>query len=231
MVPAKEFKEKPKLTDLDIRILDTPALAIDQSENEIERMADGCAKMVDWLGPLIQDDERDEDLADRLRHRERVLDTIQDEVSEFITGLLSGNVPHTVADEARTQLRLADEYESVSDYLADLEKFDRKLRRDGLRFTQSQLEGLNELNQRTAEYLSEINDGLKQKNRNTLIKTKEASKRIRADIKELRRQHLEDLSEGTIPPAVSVAFLAALNAYSRVRDHAHDIAELISTGS
>lgn len=230
IVPSKEFKEKPKLTDLDMRILDTPALAIDQSEREIERMADGCAKMVDWLGELIQQDERDEEMGDRLRHRERVLDTIQDEVSVFITGLLSGNVPHTVAEEARTQLRLADEYESVSDYLANLEKFDRKLRKDGHRYTASQLEGLKELNQRTADYLAEINDGLRLKNRNVMIKTKEASKRIRADIKELRQQHLEDLSDGSIPPLVSVAFLAALNAYSRVRDHAGDIAELIATG-
>jgi len=231
LVPSREFKEKPKLTDLDIRILETPALAIDQSAREIERMADGCAKMVDWLGQLIQQEQRDEEMSDRLKHRERVLDTIQDEVAEFITGLLSGNIPHTVADEARTQLQLADEYESVSDYLANLEKFDRKLRKDGHRFTESQLAGLKELNQRTAEYIAAINDGLKQKNRNTLIKTKEAAKRIRSDIKELRRQHLEDLSKGTIPPLVSVAFLAALNAYSRVRDHAHDIAELISTGT
>ena len=31
IVPGKDFKEKPKLTDLDIRYLDTPALAIEQS--------------------------------------------------------------------------------------------------------------------------------------------------------------------------------------------------------
>jgi len=230
IVPAKDFKEKPRLTDLDIRILETPALAIDQSAKEIERMADGCLKMIGWLGELLQQDERDEEMGDRLRHRERVLDTIQDEVSEFITGLLSGNVPHSVAEEARQQLRIADEYESVSDYLANLEKFDRKLRRDGFRFTAAQLQGLDELNQRTSEYLTSVNQGLRLKNRSVLMKTKEASKRIRADIKELRRQHLEILSNGDTPPLVSVAFLASLNAYSRVRDHAHDIAEVVSSG-
>lgn len=230
MVPAKDFKEKARLTDLDIRILETPALAIDQSAKEIERMADGCLKMIGWLGELLQQEERDEEMGDRLRHRERVLDTIQDEVSEFITGLLSGNVPHAVAEEARQQLRIADEYESISDYLANLEKFDRKLRRDGFRFTAAQLQGFEELNTRTSDYLASINEGLRLKNRSVLMKTKEASKRIRADIKELRRQHLEILSNGDTPPLVSVAFLASLNAYSRVRDHAHDIAEVVSSG-
>ncbi len=67
-----------------------------------------------------------------------MLDSIQDEVSEFVTNLLSGNVPHSVAVEARRQIRIADEYESISDYIVNLDKFDRKLRRDGHRFTLEQ---------------------------------------------------------------------------------------------
>lgn len=227
-VPAKEFKEKSRLTDLDIRILETPALAINQSQREIERMADGCSKMLDWLLELMEQDEPDKALADRLKHRERVLDTIQDEISEFITNMLSGNVPHSVAEEGRRQLQLADEYESVSDYIANLDKFDRKLRRDGFRFTESQRKGLAELNRSLAEFITQINQGFEQKNPNTLIKCEEHSQRIRSDIKQLRKQHLEDLSTGDFPPLVSVAYLAALNAYSRVRDHSRTIAEIVS---
>jgi len=44
----------------------------------------------------------------------------------------------------------------------------------------------------------------------------------------LRKKHMEDLSRGEIAPTVTVAFVAALNAYSRVRDHVHDVAEEIS---
>jgi phosphate:Na+ symporter len=228
IVPAKEFKEKPRLTDLDIRILETPTLAIEQSRNEIEKMADGCSKMLDWLAELRDQDKPDKALADRLKHREQVLDTVQDEVAHFVTNLLAGNVPHSVADEARRQLRMADEYESVSDYIANLDKFDRKLRRDGYRFTPEELVGLRELNRLCADYLREINAGLAQDNRHILAKTEPASARIRDLIKQLRKQHLQDLSAGAIPPPVSVAFLAALNAYARVRDHSRNIAETIS---
>jgi phosphate:Na+ symporter len=228
VVPPKEFKEKPRLTDLDIRILETPTLAIEQSRIEIEKMADGCSKMLEWLAELRDQDKPDKKLADRLKHREQVLDTVQDEVADFVTNLLAGNVPHSVADEARQQLRMADEYESISDYIANLDKFDRKLRRDGFRFTPEELVGLRELNRLCADYLQQINTGLEQHNRHILAKTEPASARIRDLIKQLRKQHLQDLSAGTIPPPVSVAFLAALNAYSRVRDHSRNIAETIS---
>ncbi len=228
VVPAKDFKEKPRLTDLDIRILDSPLLAIEQSRKEIQKMGASCAKMLDWLTQLRDQDKPDKALGDRLKRREEVLDAIHDEVAEFVTNLLSGSVPHSVADEARRQLRMAGEYESVSDYVADLDRFDRKLRRDGHRFTPEQRDDLRQLHQYIAEYLAAINEGLAQDNRNILTKTDASSKRVRAQIKQLRRKHLDTLSSGSIPPQVSVAYLAALNAYARVRDHSFNIAEAVS---
>ncbi|TVP96848.1 MAG: Na/Pi cotransporter family protein [Planctomycetaceae bacterium] len=228
IVPAKDFKEKPHLTDLDIRMLDTPALAIQQSRNEIEKMGDGCEKMLNWLDDLRDQTEPNKALADRLKHREQVFDSVQDEVAAFVTNLLANTLPHSVADEARRQLSLADEYESVSDYLLSLDKFDRKLRRDGFRFTDRQRHDLGELNRHTADYLHAVNLALGKNNRNVLRETDALTKRIKVEIKNLRKTHLEDLSSGEIPPQVSVAFLAALNAYARVRDHIETIAETIA---
>ncbi|MCA9178489.1 MAG: Na/Pi cotransporter family protein [Planctomycetales bacterium] len=228
VVPGKTFKEKPHLTDLDIRILDTPTLAIEQSRKELEKMGDGCLKMLGWLGELQQQDDRDSVLADRLKKREQVLDSMQDEISEFVTHLLSGNVPHAVADEARRQLRMADEFESVSDYILNLDKFDHKLRRDGHRFTEKQRANLGALTLKLTNYVEAVTEALRVGNRNVLTKTDAISKRIREELKMLRRGHLDDLSDGSISPVVSVAYLAALNAYARVRDHAHNVAEAIS---
>ncbi|MDA8746040.1 Na/Pi cotransporter family protein [Rubripirellula amarantea] len=229
IVPGRSYKEKPKLTDLDVLILETPLLAIEQSRREVLKMGDGCLKMLDWLLQLMNEEQPDKALADRLKQRERVLDSVQDEVAEFITGLLSsGNVSHSTAEEARLQLRLADEYESISDYIANLDKFDRKLRRDGFRFTESQREDLGQLNRHIAEYVASVHECLAKNNRNVSASTGAAAKRIRDEVKSLRRKHLEELSTGPMPPVVSVAFLAALNAYVRVRDHAHNIAETIS---
>lgn len=228
VVPDKEFKEKPQLTDLDVRIFDSPVMAIEQSHKEIVKMSVGCSKMLDWLQELREQDDPDKTLADKLKHREQLLDSMQDEVSEFITSLLSADMPAVVAEEARQQLRLADEYESISDYIANMDKFDRKLRRDGHRFTSSQRESLLELNKHVAEYLARINEALAVKNDGVLIKTEATTKRIRTEIKQLRNKHLEDLSGGNISPLICVAYLATLNAYARVRDHAHNIAEVVS---
>ena len=234
IVPGKGFKEKPHLTDLDIRILETPLLAIEQSRKEIEKMSDGCSKMLGWSAELLQQDDPDKALADRLRQREQVLDSVQDEIAEFVTHLLSGNVPHSVATEARRQMHMADEYESVSDYILDLDKFDRKLRQEGERFSEEQRADLVELNSQVAVYIIEVNQALADGNSAVLTKTDPTAKRIRDEIKQLRAKHLDGLSAAnaddkvSVAPVVTVAWLASLNAYSKIREHMREIAEAIS---
>lgn len=228
LVPSKEFKEKPHLTDLDIRMVESPLLAIEQSRSEILKMGDGCQKMLGWLKTLLRQDEQDRALVDRLQRREQVLDNIQDEVAVFITSLLSGNVTHAAAEEAREQIRIADEYESVSDYITDIMKFDRRLRKDGHRFDKEQIEQLLQLHDLVADYVATVNEAFNQQNRDVSTMLGTAGKHIRNKIKELRGLHLVALSADGMAPSVSVAFMAALNSYARVRDHSQNIAEAVA---
>ena len=73
-----------------------------------------------------------------------------------------------------------------------------------------------------------VNDSLKHRNTDVITKLETIGLRIRNFLKTLRRKHLDDLSSGNIRPQVSVAYLAALNAYARVRDHSRNIAEAVS---
>jgi phosphate:Na+ symporter len=226
-VPSRGV-EKTRLTDLDVHMLDTPVLAIAQSQNEILKMGRACEEMLEQLLALLQQDEPDAETVRGIHRSEETLDAMQDEVSHFVTGLLAHNVPHSVAEEARGQLRMADEYESVSDYVASILKFDLKLRKDGLRFTESQRAELAQLHQSTVDYLKSVNLANRQRNRKIVKDIKSANKQLRGMVKRLRQEHLVQLSSHAIAPAVSVAFLAALNSYTRVRDHALNIAEVIA---
>jgi phosphate:Na+ symporter len=228
LVPAKEYRERPHLATLDSRLLETPTLAIEQSRARLERMAETCEQMLGWVAVLRDEEHPDKDLADRLRRREQELDASQDEIAVYITNLLSGSLPHAVAEDARHQLRMADEYESLSDSITDLDEFDRKLRRSGHRFSAGQRADLNGLSEEILEYLKAINRGLKLGNRDILEEVEPSAKRIRGHIRQARRRHLEELSGGGVRPPVNVAMLAALNAYVRVMDHAHNIGEAVS---
>lgn len=227
-VPEETAPEKPRLTSLDVHMLETPVLAIQQSHNEILKMGRDCEQMMHWLQTLLEQDEPDRALVKQLQDTEEKLDRIQEEVSHFITDLLANNAPHTVAEEARAQLRIADEYESISDYVAAILKFDLKLRKEGLRFTEQQRHELARLHSGMTAYVTAVNEAYREQNRKIVAELKPANKQLRNEVKHLRREFLGQLSSQTVPPAISVAWLSALNAYTRVRDHALNIAQVIA---
>lgn len=229
LVPAKAFKEKPRLTDLDIRMLETPMLAVEQSRQEIIKMGEDCHRMLLWLRELLQQESLNRSQVLELREKEKMLDDVQDEVSSFVTNLLAGNVPHNVAQECRQQLRLADEYESVSDYVTSIVRFDEKLRQGELRFAPKQVEGLVSLCDTIAGFVEEVNRAYCDGNLNVAEEVGSSSKKIRRQIKDLRKAYLEELPQETlVAPQITVAFLNALNGFGRVRDHAMVVAETIS---
>lgn len=228
IVPPKAHKEKPHLTGLDIRMLETPLLAIEQSRREVLRMGDNCRKMLDWLRELLPQAEHDRKLADRMHRREETLDRMHDEVAQFVTQLLSGSVPHEVAVLARQQLRMAHEYETIGDYVETLLKYDQRLRKEGLRFTEKQTVELLVLHDKVVEYLRMVDKANAAQDRDVIGRIGVFRKAIRSEIKRLRKEHLEELSGGEVPPNVSVAFMATLNGYSRVRDHTQNIAESLA---
>ena len=226
-VPAKADKEQPRLTSLDVRMLETPVIAIEQSRIEILRMANRCHNMMYWLKQLLSTEEPDPKCVRKLFHQEEILDTSQDEVVMFITALLSASVPQSTIEEGRRQLRLADEYESVSDYIASILKFHLKLLKQGHGFEEKQRADLLKLHDMVDEYLTLVTQGYEQHDAEILTRTDSVGAAVRQRVKQLHNEHLIELSQATIQPYVSVAYTATLNSYRRVRDHALNIAETL----
>lgn len=228
LVPDKAHKEKPHLTNLDVRMLETPVIGIEQSRREIIRMAEGCEEMMVWLEELMRQDEMDEQLVRKLFHREDVLDAVQDEVVLFMTNLLAGNVPHDVIEEGRRQLRMADEYESISDYIRSILKFQLKLREQGHGFDEKHRCDLLKLHEEVASYLKLVSDAYRDRQWDVITQSNTMASEIKHHAKKLRKEHIEWLSHEKVEPFVNVAFTSTLNSYARVRDHTMNVAEALA---
>jgi phosphate:Na+ symporter len=229
IVPQKAHKEKPHLTTLDVRMLDTPVMGIEQSRVEVIRMADGCNKMMRWLADLsAQDGEPDRKLTQRLFHREEVLDTIQDEILAFLSDLLAGHLPHDVIGEGRRQLRMADEFESISDYIASILKFQIRLHDQGFALTDAMRQMQKRLHDVVASYMHMITEACEQRNAAIVTKANTMRGEIKHLVRTLRNEHLQLMTDEKVPPFVNVAFTSTLNSYVRVSDHALNVAEALA---
>jgi len=228
VMPDTLEKEAPHLRFLDVRMLDTPAMGIQQSHKEIVRMGQIARKMFVRLRDVAKNKGRDEVSEGKIFRREDVLDLIQKEVVEFLSNLLSGNVPHEVMEDGRKQLRMADEYESIGDYITTLLKLNLKMRKGDMEMMTITREEVLELHGRLLEYISMVNDAVAENNVRILLKAQSRGDEITHLIKEYRTNHLERVEKGDLSPLKSLIITDMLNAYRRVKDHALNIAEVLA---
>jgi phosphate:Na+ symporter len=224
-------KEQSRLTTLGIRRLETPAMAIERSRIEVIRMGNSCLRLLEKVAKLIDTENPDQKEIDRAFHQEEELDTLQDEIIEYTSSLLSGNISHDIGDAAHQQLRMADELESISDYLIVILKSDLKMRKDGLAIPEPQKSEFKALHETTEEYLAMIIRFYSARRTDFTDLTTETHAQghsLTRKAKVIRDLFIKRMSEEKFDPQIVIAFNTQFNAYRRVREHAQNVAEAIA---
>ena len=101
ILPEKQRREVPHLTLLDVRMLDAPAIGIQQSHKEIVKMSELVEEMFRWVKEVIAQEEPDKEKEENIFKRENIIDIIQKEAVEFLSGTMTGNVPHDIVNQCR----------------------------------------------------------------------------------------------------------------------------------
>mgnify|MGYP003630506861 CR=1 FL=1 len=225
-------KDKPQeiahLRSLDIRILETPVLAIDQSRGEVIKMGIMCDEMAQILYRILSRETPDPDDVDKIFHHEEELDRMQDEITSYITHLLAMDLPQEVISKGRRQLRMADEYESISDYLQRIAKFRLKLNKQGRSFDEAHNNSLLDLLSMVEKQMNQVTIAYQQENTDIVSATVRSGNEIKHKVKTLSREHLDYLSAEKVDPYINVSYTATLNALRRVRDHVINLAEALA---
>lgn len=227
IVPEKETKEAAHLTYLDVRMLDTPSLGIVQSQGQLNFMADSVEGMMDKLRScLIEDDTTPYE--SKIFEREEILDNVQKEIFLFLSNMVSGQVPHEVTSQANKQIRLADEYESLSDYITNVLKGLKKIEKGNMKLDDAAREKLLSLHDRVAAYIVKVDQFMKDDNPDVIAWANTEGAAIAKLMKQIRAKHLERLQKDEVSPYFSLAYTDMLNYYRRMKDHALNIAEVVN---
>jgi phosphate:Na+ symporter len=228
LVPVKKFPEAHHLKFLDVRMLDTPAIGIQQSQQEIVHMGDEIEHMLTLLKPFLDGQMDDNKIKEEIFDLEKHQDYTQKEIVEFLGNLMTGTIPYEVMEKGRRQLRIADENESISDYITNILKLILKMRNTNQRMTETGIKQILDLHTQVAEYIHFVNQAVREENKEILTRGVTQSKSITHLMKKYRASHLDRVGTGQASPLSSLIYTDILNAYRRIKDHAFNIVEVIS---
>ncbi len=228
IVPDKPFKEQPRLTKLDIRMLETPMMVIEQSRNEILHMGQTIKDILNDLRSIMSDNEDTEKNKNNIFREEENLDNIQKEITTFLMDTISGEVPHNLVQEAHSQLRMADEYESMSDYITNILKLQLKLQDNNLSLSSEDKKDILSLHDNIYSYFNMVYTAILERHPEIITEAHSDSNAIVHLFREIRARHLQNISDKNRDPLISVTYMDMLNSYRRIKDHNENVAEALA---
>ncbi|MBN1308487.1 MAG: Na/Pi cotransporter family protein [Chitinispirillaceae bacterium] len=228
LVPEKPYVEKPHLTHLDVRMVETPMVAIEQSRKEVIVMCDRNRVMLDDLKMALSNGTSNQELVKSLFDGEEALDTMQKEITVFLTELLAGRIPPSLSDEAQDQVRIADEYESVSDYVTAILKLHLRISKAGLILSEPMRNDLFALHGLISGYYSLVGTVFVNNDASTIQHVHRQGGVITDRFREFRSRHLQRISETKHDPMMCNAYMDMLSDYRKIKDHLINIAEVVA---
>ena len=228
IVPSRsDSDEQPRLTNLDVRMLESPAIAIEQSRQEVLQMAGNCDRMMDKMRPIEVSGEWDESTAREILQMEDHQDAMQLEFVGFMSNLLAANVPHAVVDEARHQIRLVDEFESISDCIASAFKSKRHLRKHDGVMPELERQEILGLHDQVAAFMKTVIAAYVESQPELLEHAVHSGEQITRHAKSLVKKLVQRAPEDQLLPFPSTSYSRQVAAYRRIRDHLINIVEVI----
>ncbi len=228
LVREKKPDEQTHLTYFDIGMCETPTLAIEQSFQAVLNMANTVQDMMTQIRKAFSGENGKSCEDNRVFEMELKLDLMQKEIAQFISKMLKGRVHQNVADEARNQLRISDEYESISDYIEKILKLRCRLQNEGLNISEKGVQEVFQLHDMIFEYLTTILAAVESNDMEILNDAAISGKNITRVFKNIRSSHLYRLEKNDVSPLKSLNYVDMLNAYRKIKDHAYNIAEVLA---
>jgi phosphate:Na+ symporter len=227
---VKERKKPaaPRLTYLDIRLFDTPSIGLEQSDKEVVKMGRRVVEMLKQLREIFITGDLSLSKVEPIFQAENDLDIVQKEVVEFIGHIMAGNITHDTMKTAREQLRMADEFESISDYIATITKLRLKMKDTDEVLSPEAMEEILGLHDLVNHYIVNVTDAVESENAAFLSEAMIKGNAVTKYMKECRNKHLNRVSEGKATPLKSLIYTDMLTSYRRIKDHAFNIAEVLA---
>lgn len=226
---VKDDDEKVKsVTHLDIRMVDTPTLVIDQTKKEVLGMGEDIKMMLTGLESAIQDSSQIKKVVDEQTLLEDKLDMVQKEVSDVNFIILNQELEKKYVDETRINLEVCDEYETISDYSLRISKTLKKLSENDILLNETKINDLKKVHDKVSDFFLFVNEAYKTNDKESLIEAMKKATDIKNEYKKARNDHMERVGENKMPAMLSTGYMDILNHYRRMRDHILNIMEALS---
>jgi len=224
--PDKGVKEQHHLVMLGNARDMVPATALATARAETNKMkgiTDRAFNLTKELLVSDVDDKKSHEMVEKIKLYERSTDNIQKEITIFLIQLQEMSLSRKESLEGHSLTRVADELESVCDYLANIAHYAEKMPIKNLLKGSAREDFFTYLDEVRDFYDHVANQFLRDESID-LDTVSKISFSLKQSSYRIRDQHLEDVGKGSHPPLTALTYSDMIMSLSKIRSHSQNLA-------
>ena len=211
---------------IDTKYIDTPSVALAQAKAEIIRMGEAVQVMYhDVIEALINRKQKD---LSRWRKRERNLDTLQKEITQFLVMVTQASISPEESREVRSLLRMVNNLERIGDAVENVAGLIEKLFEEKLFFSKEGMEDYRRITSEVQKFIILLLESAKGDEQDIMEKAKETVNGINDMEERMKERHLIRLQEGGCAIDPGLVFFNMLISFKRMGGLCFNIAQAIA---
>lgn len=215
-------EEKTEMKPLEESLIKYPAMALEQSREAINHMAETAEKNIQEALALFSD--YSEDRVSRIENLEDMVDRYEDKLSTYLLKLTAQHIDMEQNNIVGQFLHTVTDFERLSDHAVNLSLSAKELVEEKLNFSETFKGELNTLTLALVEILNMSINSFISNDLNTAVKVEPLEQVIDDLIETVKNNHIKRIQEGSCQFTASFAFNDILSNYERIADHCSNIA-------
>ena len=216
-----DAKEPEKAKELDERLLGSPALALNQCKQVLDRMA--CAAIDALKNSLTCIEKYDGKAAAGIRKAEEETDRLEDLIGTYLLKLTSRQLGEEESVKATEYMKLVGDYERIADHAVNILESAEEMVGKGVTFTDSAVSEFKTICAAVTEILDLSYRAFSKDDFSSARKTEPLEQVIDVLKETLRTRHFLRLQKGECSAAAGFVWSDLLTNLERVSDHCSNI--------
>jgi len=226
LIPGEDEVVKYEPLYLDQQLIkQAPSIALGNAKKELLHLGNYAAKAFDLSYDYIINSN--EKVAEKGHKTEEAINTIDEKLTRYLISLSGEALSQKESEVLTNILDSSRDLERIGDHAEALINLNDYLQRKNVQFSEAALEELAEIYLKTSDF---VKDALESVENNDLEKAQALIERhedINNMERVLRKTHIKRLNNGECSTQAGVNFIDIISHYTRVSDHAMNLAEKV----